>query len=498
MIDDSDLLSHVRPPGWTNPTPRGRYDLVVLGAGTAGLVTAAGAAGLGAKVALVERDRMGGDCLNVGCVPSKALLAAARVAATARRAGEFGVSTTGVTVNFAAVMDRMRRLRASLAPHDSAERFRSLGIDVFLGEARFAGHDSVSVGRQALRFKRAAICTGAGATVPPIPGLAEAGFLTNETVFDVRSLPHRLVVLGGGPIGCELAQAFARFGCEVTLVEKHDRLLPKEDLDAAAIVRQSFERDGGRVLLESSVSSVEKTDGEPTVRIVGSGRGASETSSIPADAILVALGRQPNLESLDLAAAKVEFDPREGVIVDDRLRTTNRRVYAAGDVCSRFKFTHAADAMARIIIQNALFLGRKKASALTIPWCTYTSPELAHVGITPQQAEEDGLAIDTFTQPFASVDRNVLDGEIEGFARVHLKRGTDTIVGGTIIGEHAGDLIGLLSHAMTHGQGLKTFSSTIFPYPTRAEAFRKLGDAYNRTRLTPTAKRVLATWLKWT
>jgi pyruvate/2-oxoglutarate dehydrogenase complex dihydrolipoamide dehydrogenase (E3) component len=225
-------------------------------------------------------------------------------------------------------------------------------------------------------------------------------------------------------------------------------------------------------------------------------RGADAPRS-PADAILVALGRQPNVESLDLAAAHVEFDPREGVTVDDRLRTTNKRVYAAGDVCSRFKFTHAADAMARIVIQNALFLGRKQASALTIPWCTYTSPELAHVGLTAERARHDGVEIDTFTQPFSSVDRNVLDGGTEGFVRIHVKKRTDTIVGGTIVDEHAGDLIGFLSHAMTHGQGLKSFSSTIFPYPTRADVFRKLGDAYNRTRLTPTAKKVLAAWLKW-
>ncbi|HEX6984954.1 MAG TPA: mercuric reductase, partial [Planctomycetaceae bacterium] len=460
-----------------------------------------------------------GDCLNVGCVPSKALLAAARVAATARRAGEFGVATGAVTVDFPAVMDRMRRLRASLAPHDSAERFRTLGIDVFLGEAAFTAEDTVAVGGTTLRFKRAAICTGARAAVPDLPGLRDAGYLTNEMVFDLMDLPRRLVVLGGGPIGCELSQAFARFGAEVTLIERADRLLTKDDPDAAAVVWRALKRDGVRVLLSHEATRVDRRGSETIVTaqtyrqpaaIADFGlRNAAwdrnnpqseirNPQSLPADAPLVALGRQPNVESLNLDAAGIAFDPKEGVTVDDRLRTTNRRVYAAGDVCSSYKFTHAADATARLVVHNALFLGRRKASALTIPWCTYTSPELAHVGLTPQEADRRGVSIDTFTQEFSKVDRTVLDGGPEGFVKVHVRKGTDVIVGGTVVDVHAGDLIGFLSHAMTHRIGLKAFSSTVFPYPTRAEAFRKLGDAYNRTRLTPTAKRVLGAWLRWT
>jgi len=503
MSDDA-LLSLVHPADWSNPAPRERYDLVVLGAGTAGLVTAAGAAGLGAKVALVERDRMGGDCLNVGCVPSKAIIAAARIAAQARRAKEYGVTASDVSVNFNAVLERMRRLRASLAPHDSAARFQSLGVDVFFGEARFVSNDAVLVQGSMLRFKRAAICTGARPAVPPIPGLRDAGFLTNESVFDLTEQPRRLLVLGGGPIGCELAQAFARFGSEVTLVERGSRLLPKDDAAASAVVRQALERDGVRLLLEHQVASIGRANCQTVVSVVPSSpaalssRADSDRSSILTDAILVAAGRQPNVEALDLDKANVSYDVKRGVEVDDRLRTTNKQIYAAGDVCSRFKFTHAADSMARIVIQNALFLGRRKASALTIPWCTYTSPEVAHVGLTEEQANQNGIPVDTFTQPLTSVDRNVLDGDTEGFVKVCVKRGSDRIIGGTIVDEHAGDLIGYLSHAMTNGLGLKGFSSTIFPYPTRSEALRKLGDAYNRTRLTPTAQRVLSTWLRWT
>lgn len=497
MTGDDALLAEVRPRAWVNPRPRARYDLVVIGAGTAGLVTAAGAAGVGAKVALIERHRMGGDCLNVGCVPSKALIAAARMAANARRAAEFGVSTGNVHVDFATVMDRMRALRASLAPHDSATRFRSLGVDVFFGEAAFASQEAVTVGGETLRFKRAAICTGTRPVIPEIEGLGTGGYLTNEDAFDLTSRPDSLAVLGGGPIGCEMAQAFARLGTRVTLFERGERVLPRDDAAAASLVQKSLVRDGVDLRVGRTVSQVNFGDERWTLRLRAS-ESLEAGESVSVNSLFIAVGRRPNVEGLGLDAAGVAFDSKKGVQVDDRLRTTNRRIYAAGDICSRFKFTHAADAMARIVIQNSLFVGRKQMSALTIPWCTYTSPEVAQVGLTPERAEKEGIAVDAFEQTFENVDRTVLDGETKGFVKVLVKRGGDRIVGGTIVDEHAGDLIGLLAHAMTHGQGLRTFSSTIFPYPTRVEALRKLGDAYNRTRLTPTAKRVLSAWLRWT
>ena len=487
------LATHVHPADWTNPKPAPRYNLVVIGGGTAGLVTAAGAAGLGAKVALIERHLLGGDCLNVGCVPSKALIRAARAAAEARGAAKFGVRITGeVTVDFPAVMERMRRLRADLSPHDSAARFRELGVDVFLGDARFTGRDTVEVGGQTLRFARAAIATGARAAAPAVPGLADVPYLTNETVFSLTSLPRRLIVLGAGPVGCELAQSFARFGSEVVLVESAAGILPREDREAAAILRAALERDGVKIFCDGRDLAVSRRMDGIRWHITSAG---NEQAGV-ADTLLVAVGRAPNVEGLGLEAAGVAYD-RRGVTVDDHLRTANPRIYACGDVCSRFQFTHAADFMARIVIQNALFMGRRRVSGLTIPWCTYTSPEVAHVGLTAAAAAARGVAVDTFTQPLAKVDRAILDGEDEGFVRVHVRQGTDRIVGATVVAAHAGDLIGELSLAITNGIGLRGVGASVHPYPTQGEAIRKVGDLHGRTRLTPGVKRLFAGWLAW-
>ena len=489
-VDDHDrqLLDAVRPPGWDNPQPRRRYDLVVLGAGTAGLVCAAGAAGLGARVALIERHLMGGDCLNVGCVPSKAIIAAARAAAVARDGAPFGVRVSGVDVDFAAVMARMRRLRAEVAPHDGAERFKGLGVDVFLGDGRFTGPRTVEVDGQQLPFVRAVIATGARATAPPIPGLEDAGYLTNETVFQLTERPRRLAIIGAGPIGCELAQAFARLGSRVTALEMLPQVLGKEDPDAATIVDRRLRADGVDVVLGARIDRVERRGADRV--IVYTVEGARR--EVACDAILVGAGRAPNVEGLGLEAAGVAFG-REGVTVTDHLQTTNRRIYACGDVASRFKFTHMADALARIVLENALFGGWKKASALHVPWCTYTSPEVAHVGLYPAEAEARGLSVDTLTIPMADVDRGVLDGD-EGFFRVHLERGRDRILGATLVSAHAGETISEVTLAMTRRLGLGALAGVIHPYPTEAEAIRKAADEYNRRRLTPTAKRVLG-WL---
>ena len=313
-------------------------------------------------------------------------------------------------------MARMRQLRADVSVHDSAARFRSLGVDVFLGDARFTGTDTVEVSGKTLRFKRAIIAAGARAARPEIPGLAAAGYLTNENVFNLTELPRRLAVIGAGPIGCELAQAFARFGSEVHLLGNHPNLLPREDPDAAAIVERSLARDGVHFRGGFILDRVETTPMEKVLF----GRG---TEPIRVDAILVAVGRTPNIEGLNLEAAGVHYTA-DGVTVNDRLRTSNRRIFAAGDICSRFQFTHAADAMARIAIQNALFFGRAKASALTIPWCTYTDPEIAHVGSYPHEAAAQGIALDTYTQEMSRVDRAILDGATDGFVKVHVKKGT--------------------------------------------------------------------------
>jgi pyruvate/2-oxoglutarate dehydrogenase complex dihydrolipoamide dehydrogenase (E3) component len=488
------LEENTHPRNWTNPRPADRYNLVVIGGGTAGLVSAAGAAGLGARVALVERGLLGGDCLNYGCVPSKALLRTARAAADVRQAASFGVQSSGdVRVNFPAVMARLRRLRADISPHDSAERFRGLGVDVYFGEARFVAADSILVGDQHLRFRRALIATGSRAAVPDIQGLTEAGFLTNETVFSLTDLPSRLAIIGAGPIGCELAQAFARCGSLVTLIGKHDRVLPRDDPEAAGIVETALRRDGVEVLLHGETTHIERR-GDQKVVALNQGGGRRE---VIADAILVATGRAPNVEGLGLEVGGVAYHERRGVHVNDRLQTTNRRIFAAGDVCSSFKFTHAADAMARIVIQNALFFGRAKSSRLIIPWCTYTDPEVAHVGLLPAEAEERGIEIDTYAEQLHYVDRAVLNGETEGFVKIHVHRGGDKIVGATIVARHAGEMIAEITLAMTARAGLGKLARTIHPYPTQTEAIKRAADAYLRTQLTPRLKRWLERWFRW-
>lgn len=489
------LAANVHPTDWINPTASGRYNLVVIGAGTAGLVTAAAAAGLGAKVALIEKDLMGGDCLNVGCVPSKAIISAARVAATVRGADRFGIhSVNQPVVKFAEVMQRMRKLRADISPHDSAARFRDLGVDVFIGPGRFVSSNSVEVGGQVLRFKRAVIATGARAAKLPIEGIDSVDALTNETFFSLTELPDRLTVIGGGPIGAEMAQSMACFGSQVTLLEKANQILSREDSDAAEIVQAGMQRDGVNLVTAANVVRFERRGAEKVTIYQHNGK----QHEVIADQILIGIGRAPNVDEMGLETIGVEFDRRSGIKVNDRLQTTNPMIYAAGDVASGYKFTHAADFMARIVIGNTLFKGRSKASALVIPWTTYTSPELAHVGLLPEQAAQRSIAIDTYTQPLAGVDRAILEDATAGFARVHVKKGTDKIVGATVVAENAGDLISELTLAMTHGLGLKKIAATIHPYPTRADAIRKLGDQYNKTRLTPTVAKLFQKWLAWT
>lgn len=487
------LVSNVHPADWKNPTPAPRYNLVVIGGGTAGLVSAIGAAGLGAKVALIEKHFMGGDCLNVGCVPSKAIIRAARKAAGVRDMAEFGVNVpNGTTVDFGKVMERMRRLRADISPHDSAKRFTELGVDVFLGAGKFTGPDTIEVGGQTLRFTKAVIATGARAAAPPIPGLKDVPYLTNETLFSLTELPKRLGVIGAGPIGCEMAQSFARFGSEVFLIEATHGILPREDRDASEIVRAVMEREGVKLLCCGKDLKLAKDPNGVRLQVESHGKGYD----VLVDQLLVAVGRAPNVEGLGLETVGIEFD-KKGVKVNDRLQTANPRIYACGDICSPYQFTHAADFMARIVIQNALFKGRAKASSLIIPWATYTSPEIAHVGLYEKEAKEKGIEVDTFTQELSKVDRAILDGETEGFVRVHVRKGTDEILGATVVATHAGELIGELTLAMKGKLGLKTIGGTIHPYPTQAEAIRKTGDLYNRTRLTPFVKKLMNRWLAW-
>jgi len=491
------LESNVHPTDWVNPTPSQPYHLVVIGAGTAGLVTAAGAAGLGARVALIERELMGGDCLNVGCVPSKGLIGAARVAATVRGAAEFGLQLSEeAKVDFGTTMERMRQKRAYISPADSAQRFKDLGVDVYFGKGAFIDDNTASVTTSngqttELKFKKAVIASGARASAPPIKGLDQVNYLTNENLFSLTELPKRFGIIGSGPIGSEMAQSFARFGSEVFLFEIGDHILAREDSDAAAIVQAQFVKDGVNLELDSKdMELVPEADGKVGVKVTQNG----VAKTVVVDQLLVAVGRAPNTDGLNLEGVGVEFDKR-GVKVNDFMQTSNQRIFAAGDICSKYQFTHAADFQARIVIQNALFavgpFGKKKASDLLIPWATYTSPEIAHVGMYPADAKEAGVEIDTYVQSLEHIDRAILEGSDEGFVKVHTKKGTDKIVGATIVAENAGDLISEITVAMKNKIGLSGIGSTIHPYPTQAEAIRKLGDQFNKTKLTPTSAKVL-------
>lgn len=485
---NAKLLDNVHPKKWLDPKPKAVYNLVVIGAGSGGLVSAAGAAGVGAQVAIVESHLMGGDCLNVGCVPSKALLRCAKAASAVRKAHEFGVKIEGeVSVDFGFVMERMRRLRADISPLDSAKRFSDqLGVDVFQGRAVFNGNNSLEVNGKTLNFKKAVIATGGTAAIPNIPGLKESRYLTNSSVFNLTELPPRLGVIGAGPIGLELAQAFRRFGAEVTVFSRSEKIMPKEDPEAVEIVKNSMLEDGVNFAFNASYKRIEgKNENEP-VKVFFDQDG--EEKVLEFDNLLIATGRKPAVTNLGLEAAGVEFDERLGVQVNEKLQTSNPDVFAVGDVASKYQFTHMADFMARLVIKNSLFFGRDKVSDLLVPWATYTDPEVAHVGLYEKDLQEQNIDYLTFKREFFHVDRAIVDGETEGFVKIHVSRGKGEILGATIVGSHAGDMISEISVAIQSGMSLGSLASVIHPYPTAAEAIRQCGDAYNRERLTPTVK----------
>jgi pyruvate/2-oxoglutarate dehydrogenase complex dihydrolipoamide dehydrogenase (E3) component len=474
--NDQRTVRNTHPPDWRNPTPRARYDLVVIGGGTAGLVSAGTGALVGARVALVERYYTGGDCLINGCVPSKALLRSARAAADARAGAALGMSAAEVQVDFPKVMERVRAVRAQISSGDAARSFQEeYGVDVFFGDATFTAPDHIAVDGMPLRFRKAIIATGSRPSIPSIAGLAGENVYTNETIFTIDHLPARLAVIGGGPLGCELAQAFARLGAHVTLIQRGKRLLPRDDAQAGATLLSVFLREGVAVHLETTIDEVSRSGGSINLSL----NRAGSPAVVDVDAVLIAAGREANLLSLGLHAAGVAFDT-EGAKVDDFLRTTNPRIYAAGDVCLKERFTHTADASARLAAQNALLWRTKRWSRQTIPSVTYTDPEVAHVG----PREFDVADCDSRTIPISEVDRAVTDGEREGFLKILTDKRSGRIRSATIVCTRAGELLSVLTAATARGQRLHELASVIYPYPTQADAIKKAADAALRKRLT--------------
>ena len=486
----SDIRCNNRKPRRVNKG-EGVYNVVVIGAGTAGLVTAAGTAGLGGRVALIERNLMGGDCLNFGCVPSKALISSARLIQQIRESEKWGLDPQEPQFVFEKIFARMRARRAKIAPNDSQERFESLGVDVFHGQARFVSPHEIEIDGQRLRAKNFVIATGSRAAIPKIDGIESVPYFTNETIFDeLREKPGSMIVLGGGPIGCELGQAFARLGVKIAIVQRAAQLLPAEDADVAEFMQRRFEAERIDVRLNATASRVSLLDRKITLEL-------RDLAPFTADAILLAAGRTPNLRALELETAGVDHD-EHGVKANDYLQTSQSHIYAAGDITNRLKFTHTADFTARIVVRNILmplqFL-RQKVDCSVVPWCTYTDPEVAHVGLGEKEAEAKKYRI-----RFVCCARWRMSiapwskARTAGFAKILTAKGSDKILGATIVAPHAGDLLHEFVLAMKAKIGLGKIASMIHAYPTFAELARKAGDKYNKTRLTPRAKKIF-TWL---
>jgi pyruvate/2-oxoglutarate dehydrogenase complex dihydrolipoamide dehydrogenase (E3) component len=481
------------------PPKKFDYNIAVIGAGSAGLVTSYIAAAVKARVILIEKHRMGGDCLNTGCVPSKALIRSTRLIALGQRSGEFGIRRMSAEFDFGEIMERVQKAVETVAPHDSIERYTGLGVDVAAGGARLVSPWTIEItgenGSRTITARSIVIAAGARPLVPPIPGLDQTGYLTSDTIWNLRKAPRRLLVLGGGPIGCELAQCFARLGVRVTLLEMAPRLLLREDPEVSALVEEGFRREGIDLRLGRTAKAFLFENGEKTVLAEHNG----ETEKIAFDEVLVALGRAANVEGFGLEELGVALSPKKTLQVDAFQRTNYPHIFACGDVAGPYQFTHTAAHQAWYAAVNALFGGLVKfrTDYSVIPWATFTDPEIARVGLNEQEAKEQGIPYETSRYDLAELDRAIADGEGRGFVKVLTVPGKDKILGVTIAGEHAGDLIAEFILAMKHRIGLNKILGTIHIYPTLAEANKYAAGVWKRNHQPENLLRWLAKFHAW-
>ncbi len=467
-----------------------KCDICVIGAGSGGLSVAAGASQMGAKTVLIEKGKMGGDCLNTGCVPSKSLIAAGHAAESIRNSGRFGVNGHEPSVDFAKVNDHVHNVIGAIAPHDSVERFEGLGVQVIKETARFVGRNEVEAGGKRIRARRFVVATGSSAAVPPTPGLDGVPYMTNETVFELRERPEHLIVIGGGPIGAELAQAHRRLGSEVTILEMF-RILGRDDPDAAEVVRKRMAAERIAMLEGISITGVAKKGNGIAVTIEKDG----EQKTVSGSHLLVAAGRRANVDGLGLEAAGIEYTPK-GITVDARLRTTNKKVFAIGDVAGGLQFTHVAGYHAGIVIRNALFSLPAKADKAVVPWVTYTDPEIAHVGLTEAEARKShGDGIKVLTWSFEENDRAQAEQETEGLVKVVVGP-KGRILGATIAGPHAGELLQPWVLAITQKLKIGAMANIIAPYPTLGEVNKRVAGSYYTPSLFSERTRRVVGWLQ--
>lgn len=473
------------------------YNMVVIGGGSGGLVSAYIAAAIKAKVALIEKHKMGGDCLNTGCVPSKALIRSAKIFSYFKRAIEFGFENPSVKMDFSKVMERVQKIIKEIEPHDSIERYSKMGVECFQGTAKILSPYEVEVNGKILRTKNIVVATGASPLVPPLPGLSEVPYLTSDMLWNLRTLPRRLVVLGGGPIGCELAQSFARFGSQVSLVEMAPRILNREDEEVSSFVTEKFRNEGVSVLVGHKALRFETTGkNERTLVCESLGR----ELRIPFDEVLIALGRKANVKGFGLEELGVEISSGGTVVADQHLRVTNYpNIYVVGDVTGPYQFTHTASHQAWYVAVNALFSPFKKYKVdyRVIPWCTFTDPEVARVGLNEMEAKEKGIAYEVTRYGIEDLDRAIAEGEAHGFVKLLTSPGSDRILGATILGSHAGEIIAEYVAAMKHGLGLNKILGTIHIYPTFAEANKYAAGVWKRANAPQKALEFLSKYHKW-